>query len=124
MAQIGPQYAINDDEEICVRLTEEGMATYRRIYFGKPKLTRMEKRDDGYYQYYKCSKEQGFLYFRKFDPTVVQIIAPETLRTRMKMFYASGVKAYDSQNSNRSKDQQKGTKRNKTVQRIALKWFL
>ena len=61
---------------------------------------RMEKRDDGYYQYYKCSKEQVFLYFRKFDPTVVQIIAPETLRTRMKMFYASGVKAYDSQNYN------------------------
>lgn len=105
MARIGPQYAINDDEEICVRLTEEGMATYRRVYFGKPKLTRMEKRDDGYYQYYKCSREQVFLYFRKFDPNVAQIIAPESLRTRMKQFYVSGVNAYDPQNSNRQEDQ-------------------
>ena len=94
MEKTGPQYAINDDEEICVRLTERGLIAYRRIYFGKPKYCRMERHDDGYYQFYICSKEQVYLYFRKFDPEIIEIVAPESLRNRMIQFYMSGVKAY------------------------------
>jgi len=96
MVKMGPQYAINDDEEICVRLTERGMTAYKRIYFGKPKYARMEKVADEYYQYYICSKEQVFLYFRKFDPSIVEIVAPESLRKRMEQFYRSGVDTYSA----------------------------
>ncbi len=96
MEKTGPQYAINDDEEICVRLTDRGLTAYRRIYFGKPKYARMEEREDGFYQFYKCSKEQVFLYFRKFDPTYVQVIAPESLRNRMISFYNSGIDVYNT----------------------------
>ncbi|MDO4177491.1 MAG: hypothetical protein Q4D99_08495, partial [Bacillota bacterium] len=102
MEKAGPQYAINEDEEICVRLTDKGLATYKRIYFGKPKYLRMEAGEDGYYQYYRCSKEQVFLYFRKFDPNIVQIIAPETLRSRMKRFFESGVEAYNVMDERKS----------------------
>lgn len=96
MEKVGPQYAINDDEEICVRLTDKGLTAYRRIYFGKPKYTRMDKKDEDYYQYYRCSKEQVYLYFRKFDPEIVEVIEPESLRERMKSFYESGTKTYNS----------------------------
>lgn len=96
MERTGPQYAINDDDEICVKLTDDGLDAYRRIYFGKPRYSRMEKRNDGYYQYYRCSKEQVFLYFRRFDPRDAQIIEPKSLRKRMICYYESGMKAYDS----------------------------
>ena len=101
MERTGPQYAINDDEEICVRLTDRGLAAYRRIYFGKPKYSRMEKRDDGYYQYYMCSREQVFLYFRRFDPEFVQIVGPESLRASMQRFFESGAMAYSISVENR-----------------------
>ena len=54
----------------------------------------VERHDDGYYQFYICSKEQVYLYFRKFDPEIIEIVAPESLRNRMLQFYMSGVKAY------------------------------
>ena len=43
MIKKGPQYAINTDDEICVRLTETGLKLYNRmIYFGRPIYERMD----------------------------------------------------------------------------------
>lgn len=94
MQEKGPQYAINDDEEICVRLTEKGREIYKRVYFGKPKHERIEQREDGYYYYYQCSKDQVLMYYKRFDPKTVEIMAPESLRNQMRLFFYSGVETY------------------------------
>lgn len=97
MKKNGPQYAINDDEEIHVKLNEEGIMAYNRIYFGRPRYEKTVRVSDGELQYYRCSKDQVFLYFRRFDPTTVEILAPESLRERMRSFYESGVEVYKIQ---------------------------
>ena len=89
------EYEINDDEEVCVKLNEKGLEYYSRIYFGRPRYDTLIKQDDGYYQYYHCSMEQIFLYFRRFDPINVEIIYPPSLRNRMRDFYRSGLERYD-----------------------------
>ena len=94
MQTLGPQYAINDDEEICVRLTDKGLENYKRIYFGKPKYERMEERSDGFYQFYRCSKDQVYRYGRRFDPNTAEILAPDSLRDRMARFFAEGCAVY------------------------------
>ena len=95
MIKKGPQYAINDDDEICVRLTKAGLKLYNRmIYFGRPVYERIEERNGYFYQYYKCSKDQVFLYFKRFEPDAAEILSPERLRDRMKQFFAKGIKTY------------------------------
>ena len=94
MMKLGPQYAINDDEEVCVKLNEKGQEYYSRIYFGRPRYDTIIKQADGYYQYYHCSMEQVFLYFRRFDPINVEILYPESLRDRMREFYRNGIERY------------------------------
>ena len=95
MGKMGPQYAINDDDEICVRLNEKGLSLYNRmIYFGRPVYERIEEKSDGYYQYYKCSADQVFLYFKRFDPHTAEIVAPDSLRNRMKQFFTKGIEVY------------------------------
>lgn len=95
MEKNGPQYSINDDEEIRIKLFEEGLTAYNRIYFGRPNYERFEEVEDGQIQYYKCSKDQVYLYFRRFDPTSFEILAPDSLRERMKCFYQKGLSVYN-----------------------------
>ena len=95
MLKLGPQYAINDDEEVCVRLNEKGQEYYSRIYFGRPRFDRIVRQEDGYYHYYQCSKQQIFLYFRRFDPINVEILYPASLREDMKSFYKNGFEKYN-----------------------------
>lgn len=94
MVKKGPQFAINEDEEVCVRLTGKGQNYYSRIYFGKPRYTKIVECEDGYYHYYHCSMDQVFFYFRRFDPSTVEIIAPISLREKMKQFYSDGMAMY------------------------------
>lgn len=94
MISMGPQYAINDEDEICVRLTEKGLAQFNSIYFGRPKYRIMEHKPDGHYQYYRCSHDQAFLYFRRFDAKEAEILAPDSLRKRMACFFREGADVY------------------------------
>lgn len=93
MLQYGPQYIINDNDESCVRLTESGRKNFSRIYYGRPLVDRIEEKEDGYYYYFKGSKDQVFFYFRRFGFDDIEIISPEVLRQKMSDFHR---KAYEN----------------------------
>lgn len=94
MKKYGAQYPINDDEETCVRLTDEGIAQYRRIYYGRPQYERIESAQNSSLYYFACSKEQIFFYFRRFDRGSAEIILPSSQRERMISFHQQALKCY------------------------------
>ncbi len=94
MIKLGPQYIINDDDESCVLLTESGIKNYNRIYYGRPQVDRIEKKPEGHYYYFRCSKDQVFLYFRRFGYADAEIISPEPLRERMLEFHKKAYEVY------------------------------
>lgn len=97
MKYYGPQYPINDDDECCVRLTEEGLHLFNRIYFGRPIVDRTEKNSDGTYCYYfKGSKFQLYTYFRRFDKDHAIILYPKSLRVQMIEAYQAALNSYSS----------------------------
>ena len=95
MVEYGPQYMINDDDESCVRLTESGRRNFSRIYYGRPIVDRVEEKDDGYYYYFKGSKDQIFFYFRRFGYDDAEIISPEPLRRKMIEFHSKAYEMYE-----------------------------
>lgn len=90
----GPQYPIHDNEESCVKLSNKGRISFSRIYFGRPQVDRIEEKPDGYYYYFKCSKEQVFFYFRRFGSDDAEIISPEPLRQKMIEFHLQAFENY------------------------------
>lgn len=93
-ADIAPQYAINTEMEICVKLSDAGEILYNRIYSGRPQYSRIEDRDEGHYYYFHCSEAQVFHYFRRFDNSTAIIISPTSLRERMADFHLSTYQYY------------------------------
>jgi len=96
MERLGPQYAINDDETACVRLSGKGVVNYQRIYFGRPTFDRVEHSADGDLYYFSGSKDQLFLYFRRFGPGEAEILAPSSLRARMIAFHSGALYTYNN----------------------------
>ena len=93
MLKHGPQYAINDDEQKVVRLSNRAERSYNRIYYGRPEPDRINRENDGYADYYfTCSSDQLFLYFRRFDD--VEVIAPISLRNKMMKFHRDALSRY------------------------------
>lgn len=95
MAQNGPQYMINGCEETCVKLSPYGVKSYNRIYYGRPQYDRIEIKEDQTYYYFKCSSDQLFLYFKRFEGGSAEVIYPKTLRDRMKQFYEESLEVYE-----------------------------
>ena len=91
MVLYAPQYMINDDEECCVKLTDSGRKNFSRIYYGRPKVDRIEEKADGCYYYFRGSQDQVFFYFRRFEDA--EIICPAYLRQKMLEFHR---KAYEN----------------------------
>ena len=91
----GPQYAINDDIDICVRLAAEGLRKFDRIYHGRPVI----KKTKVGLNYFKCSQDQAFIYFRKLGKDAI-IISPLNLRKKIESFYEGAYSAYKSNNIN------------------------
>ena len=96
MKYYGPQYPINDDDECCVRLTETGTQLFNRIYFGRPLVDRIEKKESGTYYYFKGSKFQLYTYFRRFDKDHAIILYPESLRMQMIEAYQAALDTYST----------------------------
>ena len=94
MEQHGPQYAINDDEQACVRLTPKGVITYQRVYLGRPTYERAVHDESGELYYFNCSSDQLFLYFRRFGPGEAEVIAPTSLRDRIISFHTGALEMY------------------------------
>lgn len=102
MKRSGAQYPINDEDEICVRLTDYGVISYNRIYHGRPKYERIEHTDTGHLYYFQCSKDQVFFYFRRFEAGAAEVLYPETLRERMIRFHTMALEAYGNTGGNGS----------------------
>lgn len=94
MEDTSPQYAINGEEEICVKLTEHGEKAYGRIYYGRPKVNRIEIKGNDRYYYFDCSEDQVYLYFRRFDGDDAVIVGPSKLRKRMIDFHFRAYQKY------------------------------
>ena len=94
MKKRGAQYPVNDNQEICVKLSDNGLISYNRIYQGRPTADRVEHRSDGHYYYFQCSKEQAFLYFKKFEGGTAEVLYPESLRSRLIDFHTSVLETY------------------------------
>ncbi len=95
MIEYAPQFAINDDEECCVRLNEYGIKLFNRIYYGRPQVECIEERDDGMYYFFNCSEDQIYLYFKRFEGDSAEVIYPKRLRTRIKKFFADVSRKYE-----------------------------
>ncbi len=96
MEKYGPQYSIEEDVKTCIRLTDQGVDAYSKIYFGRPERIpdKDEIKEDGTYYYFDCSTNQLFLYFRRFG-CEAEIISPESLRERMISFHRNAISVYE-----------------------------
>lgn len=94
MIDTAPQYAINTDEEICVKLNDAGEKLYNRIYYGRPAYDRIEDKEDGHYYFFSCASTQVFHYFRRFDNDTAEIISPHHVRERMIRFHENALQPY------------------------------
>lgn len=94
MKEYAPQYVITDEEEICVKLTDRGEMNFNRIYHGRPKVLKIEDKEDGHYYYFLSSQLQVFHYFKKFEPHTVMILAPSNLTSKMKNYYSEMYEDY------------------------------
>ena len=83
----GAQYAINDDEEACVKLSENGVRLFNRIYFGRPAVNRIEKDGENSLYFFDCSRNQLFLYFRRFEAENAIVLYPESLQQQIIEFH-------------------------------------
>ena len=95
MIQYGPQHAINEESESCIKLTEKGVKLYNRIYRGRPKCERIEKKGDVYVYHFKCSDEQLFFYFNRFPGDAAEVIKPKSLRNKIKCFHEQALENYN-----------------------------
>ncbi len=95
MIKYGPAYCINDDEETQVRLTNDGVRDFNRIYFGRPIVDDIKEHDGVYDYYFKGSKDQIYFYFRRFGNGDAEIISPVSLRTKMIDFHAKAINKYE-----------------------------
>ncbi len=96
MKKYGPQYAITEEIETCVRLSPAGQRTYRVIYFGRPTADKTERESDGSILYYfHSAHNQLFRYFIRFDPGDVEILYPNSLREKIYQHYADAMKTYE-----------------------------
>lgn len=93
MIKFGPAYPINDDEESCIELNENGIKKYQKIAFGRPKFDRKESSENIHHYYFKCSKEQLLFYFRRFGNDA-KVLYPESLKKQMILFFEESLSTY------------------------------
>lgn len=94
--QLGASYAINDTlEESCILLNPQGISSFKHIYFGRPTVDSKKAAPDGNFKYYfKCSTEQLYRYFRRFNPGEAVVEYPASLRDRIIEFHKESLNGY------------------------------
>lgn len=98
--ETSPEYAIDREENICVKLTDHGQRLYSRIYLNRPKYYDIKEKENGHYYYFKCSSMQVFNYFRKFENDAAIIMSPDELRNKMIDFHQKTYKCYENAEKN------------------------
>lgn len=86
----GVQFLVGGEEEICVRLTAEGIHKYNRQMHLRPALK--EKRDGGIYVF-DCTMAQAEFYFFKFGKDA-EILSPPALREKFASMYEEASHLY------------------------------
>ena len=97
MKKYAPQYPINNDDEICVKLNDQGEILYNKMYYSRPPYERLEHREDGHYYFFKCSGDQVLFYFQRFGWGNAEIIFPNYLREKMMNLHKSAFEIYLNQ---------------------------
>lgn len=96
MNQRTPQYPIDESFETKVLLTEEGVKTFSKIFFGRPEPIKTEDLPNGKKIYtFNHSRNQLYFYFRRFAATEAIVLEPESLANEIKTFHANAWKAYE-----------------------------
>ena len=87
----GIQYPMsrNEQEEIIVKLNDDGKRLFKRIYLYRPTPTKIE----GDLYYFDCSYQQANQYFRRFGKAAI-VVAPSKLGIALKQFYKHANKEY------------------------------
>lgn len=67
MIKYGPQFTINEQNNIKVSLNREGLKSFNRVYLGRPEPIKIEQTEDGYDYYFDCSISQIKSFFKKFE---------------------------------------------------------
>ncbi|EGG91044.1 hypothetical protein HMPREF0491_02394 [Lachnospiraceae oral taxon 107 str. F0167] len=94
--RLGASYAINSDlEESCVILNTKGLSSFKHIYFGRPQVDSKEQTPEGNFKYYfKCSTEQLYRYFRRFNSGEAIVEYPIELRNKIISFHQKSLEVY------------------------------
>ena len=98
MKKDGPQFSLQGETDICVRLTPAGQKSYRQIYFARPAVLRdrIEMLEDGCALYhFNASPDQVFHFVIRFNAGEAEIMYPAELRERIHEHYRKALKLYE-----------------------------
>ena len=92
---VGVQFLVQQQETICIRLTEDGRQNYGRQLHLRPAARERAEVDDGLYRWeytFYCTEFQAKAYFLKFCGDA-KVVAPQSLRDTFAQEYRSGLRA-------------------------------
>lgn len=92
---VGVQFLVQQQETICIRLTEDGRQNYGRQLHLRPAARERAEVDDGLYRWeytFFCTEFQAKAYFLKFCGDA-KVVAPQSLRDTFAQEYRSGLRA-------------------------------
>lgn len=92
---VGVQFLVQQQETICIRLTEDGRQNYGRQLHLRPAARERAEVDDGLYRWeytFFCTEFQAKAYFLKFCGEA-KVMEPQSLRDTLAQEYRSGLRA-------------------------------
>lgn len=92
---VGVQFLVQQQETICIRLTEDGRQNYGRQLHLRPAARERAEVDDGLYRWeytFYCTEFQAKAYFLKFCGNA-KVMEPQSLRDTFAQEYRSGLRA-------------------------------
>lgn len=95
---VGVEFLLQQQETICIRLTEQGRRDYESQLHLRPAKVKRAEVDDGLYHWeytFNCTPFQAQAYFLKFCGEA-KVIAPQSLRKLFADKYRSGLNAYQT----------------------------
>ena len=96
MKKRGPQYAINEENVICVRFTPEGQDSYRKIYFARPAADRIEMQEDGSALYwFSDTPDLVFRFVIRFKAGEAVAVSPPEFRERVYRHFRESAASYE-----------------------------
>lgn len=91
---VGVQFLVQQQETICIRLTEDGRQNYGRQLHLRPVARERAEVDDGLYRWeytFYCTEFQAKAYFLKFCGNA-KVMEPQSLRDTFAQEYRSGLR--------------------------------